>query len=198
MTEPERYGTTKQNVGKVYYLLEKVEGDVLDDSIFKSCINQAFEDIVTYTQLVQSETGETQEKIENVNISVQKNKILKGEFEHHLKLQFEEILKTILPQPTTTFSIQSSGTASLSGSNANNASFLESILEKRFEFVGFCGLYILYFNMWMDNQSLKKLFKQVWEFHKKCPIIHLYGNTAWSSAEFFLAKLSDMVRLSGV
>ncbi|EFC45800.1 hypothetical protein NAEGRDRAFT_36287 [Naegleria gruberi] len=141
MTEPERYGTTKQNVGKVYYLLEKVEGDVLDDSIFKSCINQAFEDVVTYTQL---------------------NKILKMEFEHHLKLQFEEILKT------------------------------------RFDFVGFCGLYILYFNLWMDNQTLKKLFKQVWEFHKKCPIIHLYGNTAWSSAEFFLAKVPDMVRLSGV
>ena len=198
MTEPERYGTTKQNVGKVYYLLEKVEGDVLDDSIFKSCINQAFEDVVTYTQLVQSESGETQEKYESLNIAIQKNKILKMEFEHHLKLQFEEILKTVLPQPTTTFNIQSSGTASLSGNNANNATFLESILEKRFDFVGFCGLYILYFNLWMDNQTLKKLFKQVWEFHKKCPIIHLYGNTAWSSAEFFLAKVPDMVRLSGV
>ena len=69
MTEPERYGTTKQNVGKVYYLLEKVEGDILDDSIFKSCINQAFDDVVSYSQLIQSETGETQEKVENIELN---------------------------------------------------------------------------------------------------------------------------------
>lgn len=197
MTEPERYGTTKQNVGKVYYLLEKVEGDVLDDSIFKSCINQAFDDVVTYSQLVQNENGETQEKVENVTINVQRNKLLKAEVEFHLKLQFEEIMNTVFVQPSATFQVQSSGAASLSGSN-NTATFLESVLEKRQEFVGFCGLYILYFNLWMDNQTLKKLFKQVWEFHKKCPIIHLYGNTVWSSAEFFFTKVPDMVRVAGI
>ena len=197
MTEPERYGTTKQNVGKVYYLLEKVEGDVLEDSIFKACVNQAFDETVAYTQLVQSESGETTEQVEQININVQRNKLLKIEFEHHLKTQFEEILKTVMTQPTSTFVVQSAGTASLSGANTGGT-FLESILEKRFEFVGFCGLYTFYFNLWMDNQTLKKLFKQVWDFHKKIPLIHLYGNTVWSSAEFFVAKVPDMVRVSGV
>ncbi|KAF0974433.1 hypothetical protein FDP41_006465 [Naegleria fowleri] len=177
MTEPERYGTTKQNVGKVYYLLEKVEGDVLDDSIFKSCINQAFDDVVTYSQLVQNENGETQEKVENVTINVQRNKLLKAEVEFHLKLQFEEIMNTVFVQPSATFQVQSSGAASLSGSN-NTATFLESVLEKRQEFV--------------------EAFQASMGIPQKCPIIHLYGNTVWSSAEFFFTKVPDMVRVAGI
>jgi hypothetical protein len=35
MEEPERYGTDKKYVGRIQFLLQKLDGDVLDENIFK-------------------------------------------------------------------------------------------------------------------------------------------------------------------
>jgi WASH complex subunit 7 len=70
-------------------------------------------------------------------------------------------------------------------------------MDNRYKFVGMCGLYILYYTLFMDTSN-KKFFKKLWTVHKDLPVIHLYGNTVWSSAEFFLNKIPDMLRLIGV
>ncbi len=49
----------------------------------------------------------------------------------------------------------------------------------------------------MDTSN-KKFFKKLWAVHTTLPVIHLYGNTIWSSAEFFLNKIPDMLRVIGV
>ena len=35
MEEPERFGTDKRSAGRIHYLLQKIDGDILDDNIFK-------------------------------------------------------------------------------------------------------------------------------------------------------------------
>jgi WASH complex subunit 7 len=35
MEEPERFGTDKKSAGRIHYLLQKIDGDLLDDNIFK-------------------------------------------------------------------------------------------------------------------------------------------------------------------
>ncbi|KAL9652394.1 hypothetical protein ABK040_012049 [Willaertia magna] len=194
MSEPERYGTTKQNAGKIYYLLEKIEGDVLDDSIFKSCLNQAFDETIVYpggsnnastptgNETPVSPTGEVSGE-EIVNVTVQRNNVLKQEFEFQLKNYFSEIQNTF--QNSLIVQLQVPNTP-------------PTDIEKIEEFIGLTGLYILYVNLWMDHQSLKKFFKQIWEFQRKIPIIHLFGNTVFSPAEFLTTKIPDMMRIIGI
>lgn len=38
--------------------------------------------------------------------------------------------------------------------------------DRRYKFVGFCGLYLLYFNLFRDISD-KKFFKQIWDVHRK-------------------------------
>ncbi|KAL0477343.1 WASH complex subunit 7 [Acrasis kona] len=149
MAEPERYGTTKKAVGRVQYLLHKIDGDVLDDNILKSCIQRSFD-----------EPG----------ISVQSNKIFKAEFEYSLKAMFQNLSECINTTKET---------------------------DHRYKFVGFCGTYLFYYNLFLDTSD-KKFFRRIWDMHKLLPIIHLYGNTVWSCSEFFNSKTPDLLRLIGV
>jgi WASH complex subunit 7 len=149
MAEPERYGTTKKAAGRIQYLLQKIDGDVLDDNILKSCITRNFEE---------------------PPIAVQNNKIFKAEFYHFLTTHFQYLVDNI--------------------SNAKET-------DQRYKFVGFCGMYLFYYHLFMDTTD-KKFFRRIWDMHKQLPIIHLYGTSVWSSSEFFLSKTPDMLRIIGV
>jgi WASH complex subunit 7 len=151
MEEPERYGTDKKSVGRIQFLLQKLDGDVLDENIFKSCISQPFED-------------------EAQGIIIQTNTTFQKEFMTNLESYFTSV------------------TQDLNSAKETNS---------RYKFVGLCGLYILYYTLFMDTSN-KKFFKKLWSIHTTLPIVHLYGNTVWSSAEFFLNKIPDMVRLLGI
>lgn len=90
---------------------KKIDGDVLDDNIFKACINRSFE---------------------QPPIAVQNNKIFKTEFDNSLKNMFQHLLDHIGNSKET---------------------------DQRYRFVGFCGLYLFYYNLFMDTTD-KKFFKR--------------------------------------
>ncbi|XP_069101114.1 WASH complex subunit 4-like isoform X2 [Argopecten irradians] len=64
--------------------------------------------------------------------------------------------------------------------------------DQRYKFVGLCGLYILHFQIFRVID--KKVFKSLWDIHKKIPGVHLLGNIIWFPTTFLLNKLPQMVK----
>lgn len=72
MDDPETYGSDKTQVGKIQYLLQKIEGDILENNIFRGCISRNYDD-----QLNQ--------------IDVHTNQLFNEEFKFNLKNYFSSI-----------------------------------------------------------------------------------------------------------
>ncbi|XP_056000960.1 WASH complex subunit 4-like isoform X5 [Ostrea edulis] len=66
-------------------------------------------------------------------------------------------------------------------------------MDQRFKFVGLCGLYILHFQIFRVID--KKVFKSVWDVHKKIPAVHLIGNIVWFPTQFLLSKMPQLDKL---
>ncbi|XP_061187838.1 WASH complex subunit 4-like isoform X2 [Saccostrea echinata] len=66
-------------------------------------------------------------------------------------------------------------------------------MDQRYKFVGLCGLYILHFQIFRVID--KKVFKSIWDVHKKIPAIHLLGNIVWFPTEFLLSKMPQVDKL---
>jgi WASH complex subunit 7 len=76
MDDPELYGTEANKAGKIQYLLQKIEGDILEQNIFVGCISRTFDD--------------------NVNkIEVQTNQVFQNEFKFNLRNYFDTIIQLI-------------------------------------------------------------------------------------------------------
>ncbi len=62
-----------------------------------------------------------------------------------------------------------------------------SEIDQRQKFVGLCGLFVLFFNVFRIEE--KKFFRSLWDIHKKIPAIHLVGNVLWFPTEFLVQHL---------
>ncbi|KAJ9449113.1 WASH complex subunit 7-like protein [Diplonema papillatum] len=69
-------------------------------------------------------------------------------------------------------------------------------IDRRGMYVGLCGLYVMYFSFFRDKirgkAEDKKFFKTLFDVHRKVPVIHLYGNTTFSPAEWLGRRIPDM------
>eukprot|EP01065_Artemidia_motanka_P051556 TRINITY_DN9120_c0_g3_i1.p1 TRINITY_DN9120_c0_g3~~TRINITY_DN9120_c0_g3_i1.p1 ORF type:complete len:1203 (+),score=491.48 TRINITY_DN9120_c0_g3_i1:93-3701(+) len=69
-------------------------------------------------------------------------------------------------------------------------------IDKRNMYVGLCGLYVLYFQLYSDKvrgkAEEKKYFKSLFEVHKVVPIVHLFGATSFAPAEWLSRSIPDM------
>lgn len=61
--------------------------------------------------------------------------------------------------------------------------------------MGLCGLYVMYMTFFKDHSD-KKFFKQIWEVHKKIPVLHLYGDVVWFPTDFIRKSLPIMIKAS--
>lgn len=186
MADPERYGTNKKQAGRINYLLQQIEGDLLEDNIFKSSVQR-----LTLLPSQPSHHGATP-----VVIDISMSNI------RPFVKEFETMVKQLISKCNSDFL-----GGSADGIEAN---------DNRLRFVGYCGLYVLYLSLFSpivnannpaaanllivsNSSEEKKFFKtQLWEMHKRVPIMHLNGNTVWYTAEFFLTKCTDMLRLIGI
>ncbi|PAA52998.1 hypothetical protein BOX15_Mlig016923g2, partial [Macrostomum lignano] len=64
--------------------------------------------------------------------------------------------------------------------------------NERSRYIGLCGLYVLYFNIFhsMDKNTLKEL----WGLHKRLPAVYIAGNVLFYPCEFLYTKLSPHVK----
>jgi len=64
--------------------------------------------------------------------------------------------------------------------------------NQRHQLVGLIGLYILHFHIFRVID--KKVFKTIWDIHKKLPAVVLIGNIVWYPNEFLLIKMPHMAK----
>ena len=62
-------------------------------------------------------------------------------------------------------------------------------MDQRCKYVGLCGLYVLYCQIFRVID--KKLFKSIWDVYKKAPAVHLIGNVVWIPSDFLLSNIPD-------
>ena len=64
--------------------------------------------------------------------------------------------------------------------------------RQRHQYVAVVALYILHFQLFRSVD--KKLFKSIWDVHKKLPGIILAGNVIWFAPEYLLLRLPSMAK----
>jgi len=64
--------------------------------------------------------------------------------------------------------------------------------RQRHQYVAVVALYILHFHLFRTVD--KKMFKAIWEVHKKLPGLVLAGNVTWFAPEYILLKLPSMAK----
>eukprot|EP01059_Diplonema_ambulator_P024279 TRINITY_DN4016_c0_g1_i1.p1 TRINITY_DN4016_c0_g1~~TRINITY_DN4016_c0_g1_i1.p1 ORF type:complete len:1189 (+),score=499.89 TRINITY_DN4016_c0_g1_i1:80-3646(+) len=69
-------------------------------------------------------------------------------------------------------------------------------IDKRQQYVGLCGLYVMYYSFFSNKikgkSEEKKFFKTLFDIHKEVPVLHMYGNTTYSPAEWLGRRIPDM------
>lgn len=83
----------------------------------------------------------------------------------------------------------------------------------RYKWIGFSAVFVFYvtlfkgritcgFNCFLNllkefGADEKKLFKMIWEMHKKIPLIHCYADVTWNPCQFFRKNVPIMIKLIG-
>jgi WASH complex subunit 7 len=76
MDEPESYGTDKAQVGKVQYLLQKIEGDILEYNIFRGCISRNFDNQINQIDVHTNTIFQEEMKLNLKNYFASLNEVL--------------------------------------------------------------------------------------------------------------------------
>ncbi|KAI0213688.1 WASH complex subunit 4 [Lamellibrachia satsuma] len=64
--------------------------------------------------------------------------------------------------------------------------------DQRLKWVDVCGLYLLHYHIY--RVADKKIFKSLWDVHKKLPAVNLTGSVTWFPNEFLMQKLPNMAK----
>ena len=80
--------------------------------------------------------------------------------------------------------------------NVKRSTEVPSEIDRRGQYVGLCGLYVMYYFFFRDKvrdrADDKKYFKGLFDIHKTVPIIHLTGNITFAPAEWLGRRVNEM------
>eukprot|EP00004_Rigifila_ramosa_P020162 TRINITY_DN521_c1_g2_i4.p1 TRINITY_DN521_c1_g2~~TRINITY_DN521_c1_g2_i4.p1 ORF type:complete len:1097 (+),score=319.76 TRINITY_DN521_c1_g2_i4:490-3291(+) len=66
-------------------------------------------------------------------------------------------------------------------------------IDQRLQFVGAAAMFIFYMQTYRDGGE-KKLFIQMFEVHKRAPLVHLYGNVVWFPTDFLSKRIPSFAK----
>lgn len=150
---PAKYeGADEFQIEQTGKLLNKLDGDLLDDTMLRMCVAQMFD---------------------TEDIRVTNNSVFFNEFTSMLSM----IIATLQGSLGTTREASA-----------------------RSKYIGACGLFVLYFNTFQnalkqDTTLLKRIIKDLFELHRKAPVIYLSGLFVFKPAQWLARRVPNALGL---
>jgi WASH complex subunit 7 len=179
-----KYQVDEETLWQFEKLMHRLKGELMDGLIYQNCVEQEF-DFPSFFE-------------------VRGNAVFQNEFFTNLKLLTAQV------QDAAT-QAQGGGLGGGGGDGSWNAAASGGFSTAADGgattgnlYVGACALFGLWFAVWrQQNENAKKLFKALWEAHKRMPMVHLYATACFDSVAFLarvvppLVKATKAANLSG-
>ncbi|CAG0879275.1 unnamed protein product, partial [Cyprideis torosa] len=164
-SEPERFQIPVQQLPALGALLKSIESVLIEANCFSFLVRSLRTKLESDSQFQQSEAGSVSWKV------------LSDELLLNMRQMASQIEETVAKY-------QSSGSLGIPelGLSARDTKIGETFCE-------LACLFVLHLSLFPDRLD-KKLLRTLWGFHRKIPVVVLYGNALWSVDEFISRFLS--------